>query len=74
MKTYKKYIIRAIVILILFLFAILMNSCNRYFDPERYANPRHRYEIRTTRGERQMNRLIRQNTYRRRSEGCGYQK
>ena len=75
-KTYamKKYIIRAVILIILFLLSIVLNSCNRYFEPERYANPRHRYEIRTTKGERKMTRLIRRSTMHNNSNGCGYQK
>jgi len=74
MKKYKKYIIRTIILLALFLLAILINSCTVTYQPERYANPRHRYIIRTNKGERQMTRIIRQSTFRRKTEGCGYQK
>jgi cell division protein YceG involved in septum cleavage len=74
MKTYKKYTIRIIILLVLFLLAILLNSCNKYYSPEKYANPRHRYIIRTNKGEREMTRILRQSTFRRKTEGCGYQK
>jgi hypothetical protein len=70
----KKYAIRAIILILLFLFAMIFSGCNRYFTPERYANPRHKYTIRTTKGERQMNRLIRRSIFYKHSEGCGYQK
>ncbi|MEY4334592.1 MAG: hypothetical protein RLZZ196_3342 [Bacteroidota bacterium] len=75
-KTYtmKKYIIRSIIIIILFLLSMILNSCNRYFEPERYANPRHKYTIRTTKGERKMNRIIRKSIMHNNSSGCGYQK
>ena len=74
MKIYKKYTLRILLLLVLFLLAILINSCTKHYSPERYANPRHKYNIRTTKGEREMNRLIRQSTFHNRHEGCGYQK
>jgi len=72
MKKYKKYTVRIIILLVLFLLAILLNSCNKYYSPEKYANPRHKYIIRTTKGERQMTRLLRQYTFHDRRYGCGY--
>lgn len=70
----KKYAIRAIILIVLFFLAMIFSGCNRYFTPERYANPRHKYIIRTTKGERQMNRLIRRSIIHNSSNGCGYQK
>jgi hypothetical protein len=39
----KKYAIRAIILILLFLLAMIFNGCNRYYSPERYANPRHKF-------------------------------
>jgi len=61
-------------IIIFLLVVIILGGCTRYFTPERYANPRHRYEIRTTKGERQMNRLLRRSRFQNSTQGCGYQK
>lgn len=59
-------------ILIFALLILTLGSCNTYFTPYRYANPRHRYEIRTTKGERKMDRLLRRSTFYRSKVGCGY--
>lgn len=61
-------------IFIFVLLILILGSCTRYFTPERYANPRHRYEIRTTKGERKMSRLMRRSTFHNSSQGCGYKK
>jgi hypothetical protein len=45
-------------------------SCTRYVTPDRAANPRHRYQIRTTKGERKMNRLLRMYGPKNSSTGC----
>jgi len=49
-------------------------SCTTYITPDRAANPRRSYQIRTTKGERQMNRIFRQSTIHIKKEGCGYKK
>jgi hypothetical protein len=59
---------------LIILAVLFLCSCNRYISPERAANPKHRYIIRTTKGERQMTRLIRRSTFYRSKEGCGYKK
>jgi len=59
---------------LIILAVLFISGCTRYFTPDRYANPRHRYEIRTTKGERQMNRILRQSTIHKSREGCGYKK
>jgi len=49
-------------IIIFCILLILGNSCTTYFSPERYANPRHKFESGTKRYERKMRRLERRNT------------
>jgi hypothetical protein len=49
-------------------------SCTTYITPDRAANPRRSYQIRTTKGERQMNRLLRRSIIYKNKEGCGYKK
>ena len=41
----KKYIYRTLFLLLLFLL-VMMYGCNTYFTPERYAQPKHKYEVR----------------------------
>ena len=57
---------------LIILAALFVSGCTRYVTPERAANPTHRYEIRTTKGERQMTRLMRRATFHKSAEGCGY--
>jgi hypothetical protein len=60
---------------LIILLVLFISSCTtRYINPERAANPRRSYQIRTTKGERQMTRLIRQSTLYDKRYGCGYKK
>lgn len=60
---------------LIILAVLFISSCTtRYITPDRAANPRRSYQIRTTKGERQMNRIFRQSTIHIKKEGCGYQK
>ena len=49
-------------------------SCTTYITPDRAANPRRSYQIRTTKGERKLNRLLRRSTFHNSLNGCGYKK
>jgi hypothetical protein len=40
----KKYIIQTIILLICFILAMVFSGCNRYFTPEKYANPKGEFE------------------------------
>jgi len=57
----KKYIIRTIILLIYFLLVMAFGGCNRYFTPERYANPKGEFEKYQKRYERKMMKKERQN-------------
>ena len=46
-------------IIIFSLITILGTSCTTYFSPDRYANPRHKFESGTKRFERKMRRMER---------------
>jgi hypothetical protein len=39
----KKYIIQTIILLLCFILAMAFSGCNRYFTPEKYANPKHKF-------------------------------
>lgn len=41
----KKYIYRILFLLLLFILT-MMYGCNTYFTPEKYAQPKHKYEVR----------------------------
>jgi len=45
---------------IIFGLLLILSSCNQYFSPERYANPRHKFESSGKKYERQMRRYERQ--------------
>lgn len=49
------------IIIICLLFTLGNSSCTTYFSPERYANPRHKFESGSRRYERKMRRLERKN-------------
>ena len=57
---------------LIILAALFVSGCTRYITPERAANPRHRYEIRTTKAERKMTRLLRRSSFNKSLNGCGY--
>lgn len=40
---------------------LIFSSCTTYFSPERYANPRHKFESGSKKFERKMRRLERRN-------------
>jgi len=42
----KKYVIRTLIILILFFLVMAFSGCTKYFTPEKYANPKRKYEVR----------------------------
>lgn len=44
-EEYKKYVRRALFLLLLFLLAMMFTGCSRYFTPEKYANPKRKYEV-----------------------------
>lgn len=45
--------------IIIGLLLIFSSSCTTYFSPDRYANPRHKFESGTKRYERKLRRLER---------------
>jgi hypothetical protein len=47
------------IFILIFIIAI-SNGCTPYFTPERYANPRHKFESGSRKYERKMRRLERQ--------------
>jgi len=55
---------------LIILIVLFATSCTRYITPERAANPRHKYIIRTTKGERKMSRLIRMYGPKKENIGC----
>lgn len=47
-------------IFFLILTIVIFDSCTTYFSPERYANPRHKFESGSKKYERKLRRLERQ--------------
>ena len=50
--------------IIIFIIIVLLygSSCTTYFSPDRYANPRHKFESGGKKYERKLRRLERRNT------------
>jgi len=61
MKKYKKLIIQTIIILACFILTMAFSGCNRYFTPEKAANPRGEFERGQRKYERKLMREERQN-------------
>ena len=57
----KKHIIRIVVLLLCFLLAMAFPGCNRYFSPDKAANPKGEFEKGQRKYERKMMREERQN-------------
>ena len=57
----KKYTIQIIIILICFILVMAFPGCNRYFTPEKYANPRGKFEKEQRKYEKKMLKKERQN-------------
>jgi hypothetical protein len=58
----KKYIIRTIILLTCVILAMTFPGCNRYFTPDKYANPRGEFEKEQRRYEKKLMKKERQNT------------
>lgn len=41
----KKYITRAIFLIIIFFLVMAFSGCTKYYSPEKYANPKRKYEV-----------------------------
>jgi hypothetical protein len=48
------------IIIICTLLVLVSSSCTTYFSPDRYANPRHKFESGNKRYERKMRRIQRE--------------
>ena len=57
----KKHIIRTIILLLCFILAMAFGGCNRYFTPEKVANPKGEFEKGQRKYERKLMREERQN-------------
>lgn len=57
----KKYIIQIIILLICFILGMILPGCNRYFNPDKYANPKGEFEKEQRKYEKKMIREERQN-------------